>query len=63
MPYACCDRICDSPGCGKPAKLQCPTCIKLCLASSYFCDQVNIPIAQETNSSLKSTIGTLENDE
>lgn len=35
----CCDQVCDSPGCGKPAKLQCPTCIKLCLASSYFCEQ------------------------
>jgi len=32
-------KSCDSPGCDKPAKLQCPTCIKLALPPSYFCEQ------------------------
>ncbi|XP_057310115.1 methionine aminopeptidase 1-like [Hydractinia symbiolongicarpus] len=32
-------RICESPGCDKLAKLQCPTCIKLNISGSYFCEQ------------------------
>ncbi|KAL4239997.1 Methionine aminopeptidase 1 [Mactra antiquata] len=32
-------RICETPDCGKEAKLQCPTCIKLGIAGSFFCDQ------------------------
>uniref|UniRef100_A0A1I7WSN1 Methionine aminopeptidase n=1 Tax=Heterorhabditis bacteriophora TaxID=37862 RepID=A0A1I7WSN1_HETBA len=32
-------RACDSKGCGKPAKLRCPTCIKMGLRDSFFCDQ------------------------
>ena len=33
--------ICDTPGCGKPSKLRCPTCIKLSIKDgSYFCSQV-----------------------
>ena len=30
---------CKSPGCGEPAKLQCPTCIKLNIQGSFFCSQ------------------------
>lgn len=33
------DRACESPGCGAPASLQCPTCVKLLLTPSYFCSQ------------------------
>eukprot|EP00111_Clytia_hemisphaerica_P008716 TCONS_00025488-protein len=33
------DRICETPACGKPAKLQCPTCIKLNISGSFFCEQ------------------------
>lgn len=29
-------------GCQKPAKLRCPTCIKMSLPDAYFCDQVYI---------------------
>ncbi|KAI9503669.1 Methionine aminopeptidase 1 [Coemansia spiralis] len=32
--------LCNTEGCGKPAKLQCPTCVKLELKGpSYFCSQ------------------------
>jgi len=31
--------ICCTEGCGKPARLQCPTCIKLLLPPSPFCTQ------------------------
>ncbi|XP_072164917.1 methionine aminopeptidase 1-like [Diadema setosum] len=30
---------CETSGCGKEAKLQCPTCIKLQISGSYFCSQ------------------------
>ena len=30
---------CETPGCGEPAKLQCPTCIKLNIRGSFFCSQ------------------------
>ncbi|KAF7732358.1 Methionine aminopeptidase 1 [Apophysomyces ossiformis] len=33
------DKVCQTPGCGKPAKLQCPTCIKLKIEGSFFCSQ------------------------
>ncbi|XP_020619380.1 methionine aminopeptidase 1-like [Orbicella faveolata] len=32
-------RNCESVGCGQPAKLQCPTCIKLGIHGSFFCSQ------------------------
>lgn len=31
--------ICSTPGCGKPARMGCPTCIKLGLPVSRFCGQ------------------------
>ena len=31
--------VCLTPGCGKPANMACPTCLKLGLPSSRFCDQ------------------------
>jgi hypothetical protein len=33
-------RVCETPGCDKEAKLQCPTCIKLMIQGSFFCSQV-----------------------
>lgn len=33
-------RECETQGCSKDAKLQCPTCIKLGIQGSYFCSQV-----------------------
>ncbi|CAJ0933260.1 unnamed protein product, partial [Mesorhabditis belari] len=30
---------CQGDGCDKPAKMRCPTCIKLNLPDSFFCDQ------------------------
>eukprot|EP00347_Sterkiella_histriomuscorum_P004718 403359376 len=33
-------RLCENPECRKPATLQCPTCVKLGLDPSFFCDQV-----------------------
>jgi len=32
-------RICSRPGCGKSANMSCPTCIKLGIPPSLFCDQ------------------------
>jgi len=32
-------KICESAGCNKDARLQCPTCIKLEIEGSFFCDQ------------------------
>ncbi|XP_074608474.1 methionine aminopeptidase 1-like isoform X1 [Acropora palmata] len=32
-------RTCESPGCSQPAKLRCPTCIKLGIHGSFFCAQ------------------------
>ena len=35
--------ICQTINCGKPASLQCPTCIKLGIKDeSHFCTQVKI---------------------
>ena len=33
------DKLCETPGCDKEAKLQCPTCIKLAIEGSFFCSQ------------------------
>ncbi|XP_068705433.1 methionine aminopeptidase 1-like [Montipora capricornis] len=33
------ERTCESQGCDQPAKLQCPTCIKLGIQGSFFCAQ------------------------
>lgn len=30
---------CETPNCGKPASLQCPTCIKIGIKGSVFCNQ------------------------
>ncbi|XP_074648327.1 methionine aminopeptidase 1-like [Tubulanus polymorphus] len=32
-------KICETAGCGNEAKLQCPTCIKLHIPGSFFCNQ------------------------
>lgn len=32
-------RTCETPGCDKEARLQCPTCIKLQIQGSFFCSQ------------------------
>eukprot|EP00066_Takifugu_rubripes_P010641 XP_003978621.1 PREDICTED: methionine aminopeptidase 1-like [Takifugu rubripes] len=32
-------RECETEGCSRDAKLQCPTCIKLGIQGSYFCSQ------------------------
>jgi methionyl aminopeptidase len=31
--------VCENPDCRKPATLQCPTCIKLGIEPSFFCNQ------------------------
>ncbi|KAL0093023.1 MetAP 1 [Phycomyces blakesleeanus] len=33
------NNACVSEGCGQPAKLQCPTCLKLKIEGSFFCSQ------------------------
>jgi methionyl aminopeptidase len=32
-------KVCETEGCSKDARLQCPTCIKLGIPGSYFCSQ------------------------
>lgn len=39
MSAAIASKVCDTPGCGEAAKLQCPTCIKLGIPGSFFCSQ------------------------
>ena len=34
-------RLCETPDCNNPAKLRCPTCIKMDIEGSYFCNQVS----------------------
>ena len=31
--------LCWTPGCGKGAKMQCPTCKQMDLDPAYFCSQ------------------------
>ncbi len=33
------DKVCETPGCGKPAPLQCPKCLEMKLKPSNFCSQ------------------------
>jgi methionyl aminopeptidase len=33
------NHVCTTPGCGKPARMACPTCLKLGIPPSRFCDQ------------------------
>ncbi|CAM9940254.1 unnamed protein product, partial [Discosporangium mesarthrocarpum] len=33
--------LCETPGCGKPGAMACPTCIKLGLPPSRYCTQVS----------------------
>ena len=33
------DKICETPGCGKPAPMQCPKCRELKIITSNFCSQ------------------------
>lgn len=39
MAAAVIDKLCETTGCDKEAKLQCPTCIKLEIQGSFFCSQ------------------------
>ena len=34
------EKLCETQDCNRPAKLQCPTCIKLGIKGSFFCSQV-----------------------
>ncbi|RUS90082.1 hypothetical protein EGW08_002124 [Elysia chlorotica] len=40
MSVAISSQVCDTPGCGEAAKLQCPTCLKLGIPGSFFCSQI-----------------------
>ena len=40
--------------CSKPAKMQCPTCLKLHLTPSYFCSQDCFKAAWSTHKSYHS---------
>jgi hypothetical protein len=33
------ENVCKTPGCGKPASMSCPTCLKLGLEAARFCSQ------------------------
>lgn len=39
LPQQSAERACANPECTKIATMQCPTCIKLGLEPTYFCDQ------------------------
>jgi len=46
------DRSCITPGCGKPAGLQCPTCAKLSIGGSFFCEQACFKAAWKAHKGL-----------
>ena len=56
--------ICSTQGCGKPASMACPTCIKLGLPPSRFCDQEcfkgNWNIHKELHKAAKQAIVELD---
>lgn len=39
------DKTCETPGCDKEARLQCPTCIKLNIKVSLILKGTNVKIA------------------
>ncbi|PIA17404.1 methionine aminopeptidase 1 [Coemansia reversa NRRL 1564] len=43
--------VCTTTGCGKPAQLQCPTCVKLGVEGSYFCSQACFRTSWSTHKS------------
>jgi len=43
---------CESPGCAKEAKMQCPTCIKLGIKGSFFCSQTCFKTSWELHKAL-----------
>lgn len=45
-------KICETPGCGTEAKLQCPTCIKLGISGSFFCSQASLAVFHFVNLSI-----------
>ena len=51
-------RVCSRGGCGQPAKLQCPTCVKLqlpqALPLSFFCSQACFKLAWSDHKVLHS---------
>lgn len=52
---------CQTEGCGEPAKLQCPTCLKLGIKGSYFCNQVCFKGSWNTHKAIHKTAKS-END-
>jgi len=52
------DRSCITPGCGKPAGLQCPTCAKLNITGSFFCEQACFKTAWKSHKQLHKKVET-----
>lgn len=48
--------ICATPGCGKPASMACPTCIKLGIPPSRFCSQTCFKDNWDQHKALHKTI-------
>lgn len=48
--------ICATPNCGKPASMACPTCLKLGIPPSRFCDQQCFKDNWEQHKALHSSI-------
>ncbi len=48
------ETLCDTPGCGKPSKLRCPTCVQKDIqGGSNFCNQVTAFLKLTLNLFLK----------
>lgn len=57
-PAASSSHICTTPGCGKEAKMGCPTCLKLGLPPARFCGQECFKSYWETHKLLHKAIKT-----
>ncbi|CAJ0762297.1 14564_t:CDS:2, partial [Entrophospora sp. SA101] len=49
-------QFCKGEDCNKPAKLQCPTCLKAKISGSYFCSQDCFKKNWSTHKSIHQTI-------
>uniref|UniRef100_A0A7M5WXM5 Methionine aminopeptidase n=1 Tax=Clytia hemisphaerica TaxID=252671 RepID=A0A7M5WXM5_9CNID len=54
---------CETPACGKPAKLQCPTCIKLNISGSFFCEQTCFKANWKTHKQVHKKVEKATTDE
>ena len=55
--------LCATPGCGKPAELACPTCLKLGLAPTRFCNQECFKASWKEHNQVHKQVKAARSDE